>query len=111
MAASSSFTAHPESICTLGGQFTTAAQSLAGPVDQFTGSAFEVGEAFGLLGACDDAMQQYTSMAQSTQASLEKLLQVLQQGGTLLQKQGTHYELIDNTVAGQMRKVRPGASA
>jgi len=110
MVASSSFTAHPESIRQLGGQFSTAAQSLTGPVNQFTGSALEVGEAFGLLGACDDALQKYVSMAQSTQASLAKLIQVLQQGGATLQKQGTNYELVDNAVATQAGQIQSGTA-
>jgi hypothetical protein len=108
---SNSFTAHPESIRRLGGQFCTASQGLTAPASDFTGSAMEVGEAFGLLGACDDAMEKYVSMAQSTQASLEKLISVLQQGGEILQKQGTNYELVDNAVAGKASRIQSETAA
>jgi hypothetical protein len=108
---SSSFTAHPESIRRLGGQFCTASQGLTGPASDFTGSALEVGEAFGLLGACDDAMEKYVSMAQSTQSSLEMLISVLQQGGEILQEQGTNYELVDNAVAEKAGQIQSGTAA
>lgn len=71
------FRTHPDAMRGLAGQFRAAAADLEGAVPTFQGNVFEVGEAFGLLGACTGTATQYQNMVNHTVEGLNKLVEML----------------------------------
>jgi hypothetical protein len=90
-----SFTADPSAIAQLGSQFIDQAQTLSASASGFSGSAFSIGEAFGLLGACDGALSKYLSMLKNTMNGLDQLAEVWGQTGQRLQAQARSYQDVD----------------
>jgi hypothetical protein len=90
-----SFEAHPPAIAQLGSQFIEEAGVLGQNVSTFSGNAFQIADAFGLLGACDGAMKQYISMLNSTVQGLEQLAQLWEGTGEELIAQAEVYELVE----------------
>ena len=90
-----SFTADPSAITQLGSQFTDQAQTLSSSASGFSGSAFSIGEAFGLLGACDGALSKYLSMLKNTMNGLDQLAEVWGQTGQQLQATARNYQEVD----------------
>jgi len=96
-----SFNAVPGAIAQLGMQFGEQGQELGQTAAGFGGNVFEVADAFGLLGACDGAMKQYISMAQSTMQGLQQLAELWEETGNQLIAQAEQYELSDEENARQ----------
>lgn len=105
-----SFTAVPSAIAQLGAQFVEEGAELGQTSSEFGGNVFQVADAFGLLGACDGAMEKYISMAQSTVQGLEQLAQLWEQSGEQLvaqaevyqtceEEQQQHFESVQQTLA------------
>ena len=99
-----SFSANPPAIAQLGEQFVEQAQQLGQAAESFGGCALQIADAFGLLGACDGAMEQYVKMARSTVQGLEQLASLWSQTGDQLNAQAEVYELVDEANAGGLRK-------
>lgn len=99
-----SFSADPAAIAGLGGQFAGQAQQLAQAAQSFGGSALQIADAFGLLGACDGAMEQYLKMAHSTMQGLEQLATLWSQTGDELNAQAEVYQIVDEMNAEGLRK-------
>lgn len=94
-----SFTAVPPAIARLGAEFDGQAQALAQSATGFGGSAFQIGEAFGLLGACDGALKKYVSMLNDTMNGLGQLAEVWAQTGRQLQQTAQQYQDADERCA------------
>ncbi len=100
-----SFTAVPSAIAQLGEQFIEEGARLGQCASGFGGNALEVSDAFGLLGACDGAMQKYIAMAQSTVQGLEQLGQLWEQTGVQLIAQSEQYQACDEQQGQQFQEV------
>jgi len=90
-----SFTAVPSAIAQTGAGFVQEGQQLSQSASSFGGGVFEVSNAFGLLGACDGAMEKYMSMAHSTVQGLEQLAQLWVATGEQLVSQAEVYQAIE----------------
>jgi len=90
-----SFTADPSAIAQLGAEFGDQAPTLSSSASGFSGSAFSIGEAFGLLGACDGALSKYLSMLQNTMNGLDQLAEVWARTGQQLQATARSYQDVD----------------
>jgi hypothetical protein len=88
----SQFGVDPDTLTDLAGKFDREAKDLAKPIDGFaaSASASEIGEAFGLLGACDDAAQKYQTLLNGTLKALGQLPGVLTSGGDRLRLNATN---------------------
>lgn len=108
-----SFTAVPSAIAQLGVQFADEGAQLGQTASGFGGDAFQVADAFGLLGACDGAMEKYISMAQSTVQGLEQLAQLWEQSGQTLVAQAEVYQACEEEqeqrFQGISQQLSPGA--
>lgn len=87
-----SFTAVPSAIGRLGARFIDQGVRLGQAASGFGGNALQVADAFGLLGACDGAMDKYISMAQSTVQGLEQLAELWEQSGEQLIAEAEAYQ-------------------
>jgi hypothetical protein len=90
-----SFTAIPSAITGLGERFIEQGVRLGQAASGFGGGALQVADAFGLLGACDGAMEKYLSMARSTAQGLEQLGSLWEQSGIQLIAQAERYQACD----------------
>lgn len=61
----------------LAGKFTDHSDELGPKVTSFAGSTGQIGEAFGVLGACDGATEQYTNLTSETVTGLNQLMATL----------------------------------
>jgi hypothetical protein len=104
-----SFTADPSAIAQLGTQFGDQAQQLSSSASGFSGSAFSIGEAFGLLGACDGALSKYLSMLGKTMAGLEQLAEVWAGTGRQLEVTAHNYQGVDEGCAQSISGAGGGA--
>jgi hypothetical protein len=100
-----SFTAVPSAIAGLGAEFAAQGQQLIESANGFSGSAFEIGEAFGLLGACDGALEKYMSMLRNTMSGLGQLAEVWEQAGQQLECAAQEYQAVDEQSAQAIAKV------
>lgn len=106
-----SFSAVPSAIARLGEQFAGQAQELGQAAESFGGSALEVADAFGLLGACDGAMEKYLKMAHSTVRGLEQLSALWDGTGNQLILQAEQYAVTEAESTGQPNGIpQSGAS-
>ncbi|HTJ68564.1 MAG TPA: hypothetical protein VL551_13600 [Actinospica sp.] len=103
-----SFEAVPNAIAQLGVQFADHGQQLGQSASSFGGNALEIADAFGLLGACDGAMKQYISMAQSTVQGLEQLAELWGETANALISQAEQYELTEEQNTHQLGSVLSG---
>jgi hypothetical protein len=101
-----SFTAVPSTIAGLGGRFVENGALLGETGSGFGGNALQVADAFGLLGACDGAMEKYISMAQSTVQGLEQLAQLWQQTGEQLVSQSEAYQACEEEQQQRFQGIR-----
>lgn len=106
-----SFTAVPSAIAQLGAQFIDEGSQLGQTASGFSGNAFQVADAFGLLGACDGAMEKYISMAQSTVQGLDQLAQLWEQTGRQLTAQAQQYQTCDEEQQQQIQGVGNGPAS
>ena len=100
-----SFTAVPSAIAQMGGRFLDEGAQLAQSASGFSGDVFQVADAFGLLGACDGAMQKYIAMARSTTQGLEQLAQLWESTGEQLTAQAEVYQAVEEQNEQQLRGV------
>jgi len=101
---SGQFGVDPDTLTDLAGRFDREAAGLAGPIGAFSGSAAEIGEAFGLLGACDGATDKYRQLLDSTAKALGHLPDVLRSDGDRLRLNATHYADSDRTAIGYLHQ-------
>jgi hypothetical protein len=99
---SGQFGVDPETLTELAGRFDQEAKGLAGPIEGFAGSAAGIGEAFGLLGVCDGAVDKYRQLLDSTVKALGHLPDVLNSDGDRLRLNVTHYAESDRTALGYL---------
>lgn len=104
-----SFTAVPSAIAQMGGQFMDEGGQLAQSASSFGGDVFQVSNAFGLLGACDGAMEKYMSMAHSTMQGLEQLAQLWGSTGEQLLNQAAVYQAVEEENQQRFHGMQPGA--
>lgn len=100
-----SFTAVPPAIAGLGAEFEAQGPQLVDAANGFSGSAFQIGEAFGLLGACDGALQKYLSMLRNTMTGLGQLAQVWEQTGQQLAAVAQQYQAADERSAQGLARI------
>ncbi|HET9173058.1 MAG TPA: hypothetical protein VFN97_26760 [Actinospica sp.] len=106
-----SFKAVPSAIAQTGLQFAEHGQQLGQSASAFGGSAFQIADAFGLLGACDGAMNQYVKMAQSTVQGLEQLAALWDETGNELIAQARQYEITEAQNTGQLNGILNAGAA
>ncbi|POX44853.1 WXG100 family type VII secretion target [Streptomyces sp. Ru72] len=88
----SQFGVDPDTLTDLAGKFDREARGLAVPIESFAATASEVGEAFGLLGACDGAAERYQKLLTSTLEALGHLPGVLGSDGDRLRTNAANYK-------------------
>ncbi|MGW5481567.1 ESX-1 secretion-associated protein [Streptomyces sp. NPDC004008] len=88
----SQFGVDPDTLTDLAGKFDREAKSLAGPIDAFAATASGIGEAFGLLGACDGTTEKYQQLLSSTVKALGHLPWVLTSDGDRLRLSAANYK-------------------
>ncbi|MFF4961425.1 WXG100 family type VII secretion target [Streptomyces sp. NPDC001222] len=96
----SQFGVDPDTLTDLAGKFDREAKSLAGPIDAFAATASGIGEAFGLLGACDGAAEKYQQLLSSTVKALGHLPGVLGSDGDRLRVNAANYKASDQAAVG-----------
>ncbi|MFI9645291.1 WXG100 family type VII secretion target [Streptomyces sp. NPDC052040] len=99
----SQFGVDPDRLTDLAGKFDREAKDLATPIDGFAAIASEIGEAFGLLGACDGAAEKYQTLLDSTLKALGQLPGVLTSDGDRLRLNATNYKDSDQTAVDHLR--------
>lgn len=102
---SGQFGVEPTALTELAGKFDLQAQDLAGPIHSLAATGAEVGEAFGILGACDGAMEKYQKLLSSTVKALGQLPQVLTSDADRLRTNASQYAEADRTAIGHLRTV------
>ncbi|MDH6453201.1 uncharacterized protein YukE [Streptomyces sp. SAI-126] len=105
---SGQFGVDPETLTDLAGRFDREATGLAGPIGAFSGSAAEIGQAFGLLGICDGATEKYRQLLESTVKAIGHLPEVLRTDGDRLRLNATHYADSDRTALGYLHSAASG---
>ncbi len=99
----SQFGVDPDTLTDLAGKFDREAKGLAKPIDDFAATASEIGEAFGLLGACDGAAEKYQTLLNSTLKALGHLPGVLTSDGDRLRLNAANYKHSDRTAVDHLR--------
>ena len=99
----SQFGVDPDTLDELAGKFDREARDLAKPIDGFAATASQIGEAFGLLGACDGAAQKYQTLLNSTLKALGQLPGVFTSDGDRLRLNATNYQNSDQTAVDHLR--------
>jgi hypothetical protein len=105
---SGQFGVDPETLTDLAGRFDREATGLSGPIGAFSGSAAEIGRAFGLLGICDGATEKYRQLLESTVKAIGHLPEVLRTDGDRLRLNATHYTASDRTALGYLHTAASG---
>jgi hypothetical protein len=77
-------------------EFQAAADRFASLTPEFQGNVIEVGEAFGLLGACTGAMTQYLNLVTHTVHGLGELEQTLSADSAGLDHTADQYGQVDH---------------
>jgi hypothetical protein len=77
MNVSSDFSIDPAAVKSLANEFQAAADALGGQAPAFASNVFEIGDAFGLLGECTGAADQYQQLVNHTGHGLGELEQAL----------------------------------
>jgi len=99
----SQFGVDPDTLDELAGKFDREAKDLAKPIEGFAATASQIGEAFGLLGACDGAAQKYQTLLTSTLKALGQLPGVFTSDGDRLRLNATNYKASDQTAVEHLR--------
>jgi len=105
---SEQFGVDPETLTDLAGRFDREATGLAGSIGAFSGSAAEIGQAFGLLGICDGASEKYRQLLENTVKALGHLPDVLRSNGDRLRLNAMHYTDSDRTALGYLHSAASG---
>ncbi|MGW4518754.1 ESX-1 secretion-associated protein [Streptomyces sp. NPDC004393] len=98
----SQFGVDPDTLTDRPGKFDREAKGLANPVDDFAATASGVGEAFGLLGACDGAAEKYQQLLCGTVKALGHLPGVLGSDGDRLRVNAANYKASDQVAIGHL---------
>ncbi|MFF4502831.1 type VII secretion target [Streptomyces sp. NPDC001401] len=99
----SQFGVDPDTLTDLAGKFDREAKDLAKPIDAFAATASEIGEAFGLLGACDGAADKYQTLLNNTLKALGHLPGVFTSDGDRLRLNAGNYKASDQTAIDHLR--------
>ncbi|MGW7573063.1 type VII secretion target [Streptomyces sp. NPDC054765] len=102
---SGQFGVDPTALTDLAGTFDREAKELATPIHAFAATSSEVGEAFGVLGACDGAMEKYQKLLSSTIKALGRLPEVLTSDADRLRINASHYKDADQVALGHLQSV------
>ncbi|MFK0294369.1 type VII secretion target [Streptomyces sp. NPDC090442] len=102
---SGQFGVDPTALTDLAGKFDLEAKDLGAPVQAFATSSAEVGEAFGILGACDGALDKYLKLLNSTMKALSQLPEVLTGDADRLRTNAAAYKDADQTAVGHLQAV------
>jgi hypothetical protein len=107
------FGVDPATLTELAGKFDREATGLAGPIEGFAAGASEIGQAFGLLGACDGAAEKYRQLLNHTVKALSCLPGVLNSDRDRLRANAASYTAADQTAVGYLSAAarRPGGPA
>ncbi|WP_369357132.1 type VII secretion target [Streptomyces sp. cg2] len=89
------FQAHPDGLRELAAEFQSAADELAGGIEGFVGNVFEIGEAFGVIAACQGITDQYWEMVNHTSEGLAELAQLLRSNSAGLNQSAANYDGVD----------------
>ncbi|SEM37006.1 type VII secretion target [Streptacidiphilus jiangxiensis] len=81
-------------------EFQQAADRLASLAPAFQNNVIEIGEAFGLLGACTGAASQYQSLVEHTAHGLGELEQALAADSAGLEHTAEMYDQVEHCNAG-----------
>ncbi|MET8956132.1 WXG100 family type VII secretion target [Streptomyces sp. NPDC004393] len=96
------FGVDPDTLTDLAGKFDREAKGLTGPIDDFAATASGIGEAFGLLGACDGAAEKYQKLLSSTVKALGNLPGVLGSDADRLRLNAANYKDSDQVAIGHL---------
>jgi uncharacterized protein YukE len=108
---SAQFGVTPEVLTELAGKYDEESRSLTRHVGTFSAGASSIGQAFGLLGACDGAAAKYQRLLDSTVTALGQLSETLTKDGRGLRTNATNYSTSDQAAVEQFRSVtRKGRS-
>ncbi|MFI1204663.1 ESX-1 secretion-associated protein [Streptomyces sp. BHT-5-2] len=102
---SGQFGVEPTALTDLADKFDLQATDLDGPIRSFAATSAEVGEAFGILGACDGAMEKYQTLLSSTIKALGQLPQVLNSDADRLRINASQYAEADQAAVGHLQAV------
>lgn len=91
-----SFRADPAAIRAHGDDVAASGDALAAEIAGFESAAYEVNDAFGLLGPSAETMAEYLEMASDTIAGLRSLAGRLQCDGALLRTNSENYQGADD---------------
>jgi hypothetical protein len=105
-----SFKAVPSAMAQMGSQFIQEGAGLGQAASSFGGDIFEISNAFGLLGACDGAMEKYMSMAHNTVQGLEQLAQLWEASGEQLIGQAEVYQAVEEEQQERFHGIRQRTS-
>lgn len=83
----------------LAADFTAEADAVRSQTKAFEADAIQVGEAFGLLGICDGALDKYTQLVESTAKGLGQLAEVLDNEAEGIRASLQNYQALDQAVA------------
>ncbi|MDT0457085.1 type VII secretion target [Streptomyces sp. DSM 41527] len=108
---SGQFGVDPTALTELAGKFDREAKELAAPIHTFSATSSEVGQAFGILGACDGAMEKYQKLLSGTVKALGHLPAVLTSDADRLRINASHYKEADQVAIGHLRSVPRGQGA
>ncbi|MGG2462518.1 type VII secretion target [Streptomyces sp. RGM 3693] len=93
--AAGQFQAHPDGLRELATEFQSAADELAGGIEGFVGNVFEIGEAFGVIAACQGITDQYAEMVNRTAEGLAELAQLFRSNSAGLHQSAANYDGVD----------------
>ncbi|WP_377271520.1 type VII secretion target [Peterkaempfera sp. SMS 1(5)a] len=99
------FRVEPAALTDLAGTFERESADLARQIDAFSAGASRIGQAFGLLGACDGAMSKYTDLLNGTVRALGQLSQVLESDGQRLRVNAENYAAADQAAGAHVHSV------
>jgi hypothetical protein len=83
--------------------FTAEATDLRTALAAFESTAGQIFDAFGLLGACDGAMQQYTGLLDTTTTALGRIAEALDGDAERLHATAAEYRGNEQRTHGQFR--------
>ncbi|KIZ13734.1 type VII secretion target [Streptomyces natalensis] len=102
---SGQFGVDPSALTDLADKFDREAGDLTTQLHAFVATSSEVGEAFGILGACDGAMDKYWQLLNSTVKALGHLPDVLNSDADRLRINASSYQDSDRVAIGHLRSV------
>ncbi|MFH8632209.1 type VII secretion target [Streptomyces lydicus] len=111
MGGAGQFGVDAETLKGLAGGFDREAKELEKPVAAFSATAADIGQAFGLLGACDGAADKYRQLLQHTSKVLGQLPHVLRNDAERLRVSAANYTASDQAALDQVQSVKPGGHA